>query len=377
MRAIRDAGYGMALITGRDYSPGPEWDLKDIRVYRVRSLVKYLSPRRDLWSLVHLCRLIRHIRPDGVHTHLAKAGILGRWAAHLCGVPVIIHTVHGPTFPATLPILRRAIFRGLERATGRITDHFVFVGEDVRSEYVESGVCRMDNSSVVRTGRPDAEIDELQCMEEEERSGLRSAILQEGGDRVLIANVGRVVPSKQQDHAIRVLQELRHKGVKAHLVVIGEGFLKEEKGFLESLRALAEKVGVADHVTFTGHREDALRIMAASDAVLHTSRHEGLSNILVEAALAGTPVVTYAVSGAREVIRDGETGFIVSQGDIRTAADRLYYLATHGPEAREMGFRAREAISGEYRESRMIQRKLDFYERVFRARKDPGKASPV
>ena len=364
--ALRDAGYRTALVVGREFHPGAAWDLGGIELHRVNSMVKYLSPRKDLAAFRELVALFRRIRPEVVHTHLAKAGILGRWAASVCRVPVIIHTVHGPTFPSTLPRHRRVPFRMLEWAAGRVTDHFVFVGEELRGEYMRSGVCTPRNSVVIRTGRPDKEIDAVLSLSGDERGALRRSLLKNGED-VLIANVGRVVPSKQQDHAIRVVHELRQRGVGAHLAIVGEAFLEEEQGTMASLRGLAEGLGVADHITFTGHRDDVLRIMAASDAILHTSRYEGLPNILVEAGLAARPVVTYAVSGAREVIREGETGFVVDQGDIPAAAERLSFIAGHPSVAREMGERARSLVSGEYRESSMIRNKLAFYENILRS----------
>jgi len=269
LRAIRDSGYNIALVVGRDYHPSPDWDLSGIRVYRVPNLVKYIDPVKDFLVLWDLVALIRRIRPDAVHTHLAKAGILGRWAAYLSGTPLILHTVHGPTFPATLPFYRRLPYLCLEWITGRITDHFVFVGEEVCGEYIRKGVCKPQNSVVVRTGRPDAEIDEIARAAETERSFMRHSLLN-GTHRFLIACVGRIVPSKQQDHAVRVLHRLRQMGVNAGLVVVGEGYVKEEKGYLDRVRSIVEELDLRNHVCFTGHRDDALRVMDAADAILHT-----------------------------------------------------------------------------------------------------------
>jgi len=369
LRALADHGYRVLIVSGRDCDPHPDWNMEGIPIHRVESLVKYIHPLKDARALYDLWRTLRRLRPHTVHTHMAKAGILGRWAARLCKTPIIFHTVRGPTFSGTLPFHRRAIYRTLEWATGRITDHFVFVGENLRREYVQNRVCRYDNSVIVRTGRPDCEIEELFRIGEEDLSRLRDSFLR-NGDEMLIVNVGRVVPSKRQEHAIRVVRELRERGVKAHLALVGEGLLKEEKGYLAYLKDLTDRLGMAPHVTFTGHRDDALRIMAASDAILHTSRYEGLPNILVEGALAGRPVVTYSVSGAREVIRDGKTGFIVEQGDIQGAVQRLLELARQPLKAREMGLRARLCVSDQYRESRMIRSKVEFYNRVLGS---PGK----
>jgi len=364
LRAMRDHGYRVSIITGRDCNPAPDWDLNGIEVLRVPCLVKYIDPARDLKALWTLIRLLRHIRPDAVHTHLAKAGILGRWAAWLSRTPFILHTVHGPTFPATLPAHKRMPYLWMERIAGRITDWFVFVGEEVRVEYTQAGVCGHMNSVIVRTGRPDAEIEAAARATEAERDDMRGSLLN-GNHRFLIACVGRIVPSKQQDHALRVLHRLRQMGVDAGLVIVGEGYVREETGYLGRLERIAQDLGVIDHICFTGHRDDALKIMSASDAILHTSKYEGLPNIMVEAAIVSKPIVAYEVSGAREVVRDGRTGFILAQEDIDGAAEKLALLAADPERSKRMGALANATVSAEYRESTMIRNKLAFYDRIF------------
>ncbi len=372
LRAFKDAGYAVVLVVGRDFNPAEDWDLSGMAVYRVSSLVKYIDPLRDLRALRDLFRLFRRIRPYAVHTHLAKAGILGRWAAFLSGTPLILHTVHGPTFPAVYSSHRRFIYWFLELVMGRITDHFVFVGQELCNDYVNGGVCSMKSAVIVRTGRADAELDALEATDPADLRAIRRSFA--GDDQFLMACVGRVVPEKQQNHAIRVLNHLRSSGVDAKLVVVGEGLLKEEKRYIHCLHDIVAELELERWVVFAGHREDAMKIMAASDVVLHTSKREGLPNVLVEAALVKKPVVTYAVSGARELIRDGVTGFIVDQGDVQGASDQLLFLQRHPEAAREMGLKAYRAVSAEYRESAMIRKKLAFYRNLFDRVRIPGPA---
>jgi len=363
LRALKNNGYDVILIVGREFEPACEWDLNGIGIHQIDSLVKYLDPVNDLKAFLALKDLLRKLRPHAVHTHLAKAGMLGRWAARLNRTPITLHTVHGPTFPKTLPVMKRIPYRLLERATGRITDFFVFVGDELRREYIEGGVCCREDAVVIRTGRPDKEIDAMLRIKKEALQNLRGSLLPSGDD-VLLVNVGRVVPSKQQDHAIRIVHEMRQKGVKAHLVIVGEAILEEEKEYGKALMEVARRLKMEEHVTFTGYRDDALEVMAASNVVLHTSLYEGLPNILVESALVGVPVVTYAVSGAAELVTNGVTGFIVAQGDMKEATDRLCFLVNHPLLSELMGKRARRRLSGEYRESAMIRSKLHFYRKV-------------
>jgi glycosyltransferase involved in cell wall biosynthesis len=190
--------------------------------------------------------------------------------------------------------------------------------------------------------------------------------------------VGRVVPSKQQEHAILVIQKLRQMGINAKLIIVGEAFIKEEKRYMGSLKKLVHQLYLKDHVSFSGYRTDALDIMASADAILHTSKYEGLPNVLVEAGLAARPVVCYAVSGAQEVIHEGKTGYIVEQGDVSKATERLFYLATNPPKADKMGLAAHDIISKEFRESTMVERKLGLYKEIFEKQRmdSVGKRGP-
>lgn len=368
LRALRDNGYRIALIVGRDFDPSPLWDFSGIDLYRIPSLVKHVDPVRDLWSIHSLLQIMRSIRPDAVHTHLAKGGILGRYAARLCRVPMILHTVHGPTFPPFLPVYKRMIYRALEQFAGRVTHRFVFVGEEIRDDYIRAGVCQRENSTVIRTGRPDAELEALNGISREKRNDLWTPCPGSRREPFLIVNVGRIVPSKQQEHALVILDHLRRSGVNAALVVVGKALVREEKKYVHRLKKCVLELKLGKYVRFMGYRDDVLELMAASDAVLHTSKYEGLPNILVEAALAKRPVVTYKVSGAGEVVDEGITGFIVSQGDIEGAVERLRFLSESSERRRMMGEAAFKTISDEYCESAMIQNMLIFYDKTFKAK---------
>lgn len=370
LRHVADNGYRITIVAGRDIALHPHWDMDGIALCRVPDLVKYIAPAKDLRALFALARLLKRLRPDVVHTHLAKAGILGRWAAWWADVPMIVHTVHGPTFPPTLPPHKRLVYRWAEWMTGKVTGTFVFVGEELRQDYIRSGVCSAENSTTIRTGRTDRELETIANLTAEEKAGLRSSLMPSRPHRFMVACVGRIVPSKAQDHAIRVIHALRNRGIDAGLVIVGEGLLKEEKSCEQRLKQLVSALALEKHVEFTGHRADCLQIMSAVDAILHTSRYEGLPNVLVEAALTAKPVVTYAVSGAREVIRDGRTGFIVPQGSIAGAVEKLFLLAADPKMAAAMGRMAFASICAEYRESVMIRKELALYRQLFR--RQPG-----
>jgi glycosyltransferase involved in cell wall biosynthesis len=371
------AGYQVTLVVGRDYEPAPHWDMNDFDVHQIKSLVKYISPVKDIQTFFLLAKAFRKIRPDVIHTHFAKAGLLGRLAAYFSRTPLILHTVHGPTFAKTLPVHKRIGYRWLETVVGRITNYFVFVGEEIRNEYIHAGVCDNYNSVVIYTGRPDEELDRIKELGTTDKQGCRQSFFKTKKAFIVVC-VGRVVPSKQQEHAILVIQQLRQMGINAKLIIVGEAFIKEEKRYVGFLKKLVDQLYLQDHISFSGYRTDVLDIMASADAILHTSKYEGLPNVLVEAGLAARPVVCYAVCGAREVIHEERTGYIVEQGDVSKAAERLFYLATNSPEADKMGLAAHDIISNNFRESTMVKRKLGLYKELFeRQRLDSvGKRGP-
>jgi glycosyltransferase involved in cell wall biosynthesis len=356
------AGYQVSLVVGRDYEADPKWDIGEISVYQIKSMVKYIDPVQDIRAFFSLYRLLREIRPDVVHTHLAKAGVIGRWAAFFCGqVPLILHTVHGPTFAPTLPVYRRVLYKSIERLSGFITDHFIFVGEEIRDEYILAKVCNESKSTVIYTGRPDEEVDRISCISQNRLRAIRKLFFSRD-DPFLLATVGRLVRSKQQDHAIRVVYELRRRNIDCKLLLIGVAFIREERHYVQYLKKLVTQLNLEEHVHFCGYREDVLEIMAACDAIL-----EGLPNIVVEAGLACKPIVCYEVTGVKEIIEEGRTGYIVKQGDIIGATAALFYLATHQEQAKRMGLLAHNGVKKEHRESSMNEKKLYMYRNLFRS----------
>lgn len=360
-RALADRGVPVTQVVGRDHQLPAAWDTTGIDIVTIPELVKYVSPFQDLAALVRLHRFFRQARPRVVHTHLAKAGIVGRLAARLAGVPVIVHTVHGPTFARGIHPLKRLVYRALERICGTFTDHFIFVGEELRQEYVRAGVCPPEKTRVIRSGRPQGDFRHVDAQAPAEREALRNALTDERG-ATLVGYVGRIVPSKNHDFAIRMQQRLRSRGCKAHLVIVGEGHLAEERAHEHRLRRLAAELGVGAFVHFVGFQSDVLRYTRAMDVLILPSRYEGLPNVAVEAGIAGRPMVACEVGGIREVLVDEVTGYVVAQGDLAAFTDRVAELAENPQRAAAMGAAARRRVEGMYDLDRMIAEKLAFYE---------------
>jgi len=327
-------------------------------------LIKYISPGRDLIVPWKLWQIIKRIKPDLVHTHLAKAGIVGRVAAAAARVPIIMHTVHGPTFPQHFHPMKRWGFRFLERMCGRFTDCFVFVGHELNHEYIVAGTCTSDSSVVIQTGRPDTVFDR-QRVSASRRVELRSQLCSGINPKMLLVTVGRLVPSKQLEDGIAVVESLHRRQVPVHLAVVGKCLLAEEQQYEIKLKKLATDLGIEQYVHFTGFRNDIIEIMESSDAVLLTSRYEGLPNVAVEAVISGSPLLSYDVSGVREIIGDRAKGVVVQQKDVEQIVVAVLQI-----KGRQTGGQARPRHENsdflrQFRESVMVSRKMQLYRKTF------------
>lgn len=353
-----EQGMKTSLIIGRDHDV-VQADLPGVDIHIVPELVKYIAPRLDLVAPLKIAEVLRDIKPDLVHTHLAKAGIFGRLAARKEQVPCIMHTVHGPSFPRHFHLGKRTLFLMLEKLCGRFTDHLIFVGHDLQQEYIKAGVCTYESSVVIQTGQPEAVFDRPRMINDR-KNELRLELCDGIPPAFCIVVVGRLVPSKQVEHAIQAVQILHHKKIVAHLAIVGKCLLPEEQQYEEKLDRLSQDIGVQPYVHFAGFRNDIIDVMEAADAVLLTSRYEGLPNVAVEAVIAGTPMVTYDVSGVQEIIETGVNGEIVPQGDVKSIAENLQQVARYVPFSKEKMCHHNKNLQF-FREGTMVEKKIHLY----------------
>lgn len=363
LRALRDAGYRTVNITGAAFEPSPDWDMGGIETTVIPSLHKSVSPRLDMLSFWRLQWILRSVKPDIVQTHLAKAGILGRSAAKLCKVPHVLHTVHGPTFPDSIGRKQAWLYRTLERCAASWTDRFVFVGEELRRQYIEGGVVGEWNSEIIQTGRPAAEFAAVDALSAAELMACRTA-WETPSDAFVLACVGRLVPGKDQIRAIDALKALHERGIKAFLWLIGEAHLPTEQDYRARLVDHIAALDLGAFVRLMGFQPDVLKLMATADAVLMTSRYEGLPNVAVEAGIAGRPLVAFRVSGLGETIEEGATGYVLNQDDMGGLVNRLEKLARQPDLVRKMGRAARQQIRTCFSAEAMVASKLALYRRL-------------
>jgi glycosyltransferase involved in cell wall biosynthesis len=333
--ALDPERYHVTLVTGQG---GPLTDraaAHGIDVVVEPSLVSPVSPRDDARALGRLTRLFAAGSFDVVHTHSAKAGAVGRLAAHRSGVPVIVHTYHGFPFHEFQGVARRAAYVAIERRLSRITDVVLAIGSGVATEALRRGLAR---PNALRTVTPVVEADVVRA-NALTRAAARTALGLPPGATV-VGTVGRMDYQKAPEHMLEAIARMRHHD--AILVWVGSGPLEEET------RALAERLGVSSRVRLLGERSDVAALLPALDVFAMSSRYEGLPCAVVEAMRCGLPVVATAVNSVPDLVVPGESGVLVRPGNPAELAEALDGLVDDPGTTARLALRGQELAGRPY-----------------------------
>jgi UDP-N-acetylmuramyl pentapeptide phosphotransferase/UDP-N-acetylglucosamine-1-phosphate transferase/glycosyltransferase involved in cell wall biosynthesis len=321
------------------------------RLETIPSLGPEVRPLSDIRALFALTRIVRRFRPDIVHTHTAKAGLLGRTAALFAGRrrPVIVHTYHGHVLEGYFGRLQSALYRILERWLGRVSHCLIGVSKATVDDLVRLGIANPEKFRVIPLG---LELDRFTKANGPERTRFRAELGVDDED-VLLAYVGRLVPIKRVDRAIRAVAEARAAGAPVRLAVVGDGVLREE------LEAFAESLGLNGHVSFLGYRSDLEAVTAGCDAALLTSDNEGTPVALIEAAAAGRPAIATSVGGVPEVV--GDAGILVRADDPSALVNAIVHLARTPGLRDKLGARALGRVLPRFASERLLGDMDDLY----------------
>jgi len=317
----RKSGIEVNLISGPTTGPEgslePEVEKIPGLLTMVPEIVRPVHPVKDLLALRKLETIFRQQKPDIVHTHSGKAGILGRLAARRAGVPVIIHTIHGPSFGDFQNAAANLVFRAAEKYAARATTHFVVVADAMKSQYLAAGIGAPEQYTKIFSG---FQLEPFLTAENDLALRKRLGIAPED---FVIGKIARLFRLKGHDDLFAVAPELVRRNPKIKFLLVGDG---EWRGRFENL---ARTFGLTNHFIFTGlvPPAEVPRYVGIMDALIHLSLREGLPRALPQALAAAKPVVAYDGDGAREVCRDGETGFLVKPGDLTSLRNRLLQLA--------------------------------------------------
>ncbi len=302
--------------------------------------VKRVLIRGDVDPLLvrRLYQLLREGNYDLVHTHLIHADLYGTLAAKLAGVPIIVSTKHNEN------VFRRYPFYAfLDRTAARFADRIITISDSLKRFAVE--VEGLDAEKIVRIhyglGPTPASTDDT------DRLSLR-AELGISRETPLAATVARLIPQKGHVYLLHAFRRVLETSPEAKLLVVGDGYLREE------LESLAQELDMASNVIFTGFRKDVPRILNGIDLFVLSSLWEGFGLVLLEAMAASKPIVATRVSAIPEIVLDGETGILVPSNDPELMAEAITRLLTQPTLAKQMGCKGKQRLEQEFSEQKMI-----------------------
>jgi glycosyltransferase involved in cell wall biosynthesis len=306
-------------------------------------LLRQVSPLHDLRALRQMAARMRAERYSIVHTHSSKAGILGRIAARLAGVPVIIHTVHGWSFHDYMSPAVRWTYILLERLTARFSQALIVVAERDIHKGLQAGIGKKEQYHLIRSAIPLDEFDPSKID--------RQAVRRELGlppDCVVIGNVGRFSAQKNPLDWVRVAGEVGRSRPEVRFLLVGDGPLRGE------VEAGLAQEGLSARSVLTGLRRDVPRMMAAMDIFLLTSLWEGLPRVLPQAMAMGLPVIANQADGTLEAIQPGLTGYLCEAGQITKMAQHCIDLVDQPTQRQAMGECGQAFAAQEFDLHRMI-----------------------
>jgi len=355
-------GIEVSLVSGP--TSGPEGSLQCAFAERpgmltiIPPLLRPIHPWKDLLAYRQLTRHFRSLRPDIVHTHSGKAGILGRLAASKAETPIIIHSIHGPSFGTFQGLLPNVLFRASERYAGRVTTHFACVADAMKQQYLAAGIGEPEMYSRIFSGFPLAPfLASTNNLHLRAKLGLQS-------EHIVVGKIARLFRLKGHDDLFDVAPGLIRQCPDLRFLLVGGG---EWRGRFE---ARARGMGLEKYFIFTGlvQPSEIPALVGIMDFLVHLSRREGLPRALPQALAAARPVIAYDCDGAKEVCLDGETGFLVPAGDVANLSSRILHLAQHPALREQLGSAGRQFVRERFSVETMVETLHKLYLRLVQQR---------
>lgn len=353
----REAGHAVRLLVGPTLGPEgslvPDALAADVDYQETPDLIRSVSPLTDLRAYIALRRTIREYHPDVVHTHSSKAGILGRLAAWHERVPFVTHTIHGlPFHPYQNPLVRQLYIQS-ERYAARCCHRIISVCDTMSEKAVAARVAAPEKFCTVYSGM-DTEIFLSPPQPREyyrEKFGIRP-------EEIVLGKVARLFELKGHDDLFAAFAALKDRYPQARLLLVGDGAWKER------LVAHAQALGIFERIIWTGllHPNEVPQAIHAMDVLVHCSLREGLARVLPQALLAGVPVVSYDIDGAKEVVLPGESGWLVAPRDEAGLQRALSEALSDLPAARQLAINGREHCREIFDWRYMTRRLLNVYQ---------------
>jgi glycosyltransferase involved in cell wall biosynthesis len=319
----------------------------------VPDLVRQVSPWHDLRALSGMARIMRQAGYTIVHTHSSKAGILGRLAARMAGVPIIVHTVHGWSFHDYMPAPMCTFYKLLERWIASFTDAIIVVTDRDKQKGLQAHIGKEEKYHLIRSAIPLEDFNPASTNRQATRQALKIP-----SKAVVVGNVGRFSEQKNPLDWVRVAGIIGRSDPRIHFLLVGDGPLRP------LVETRLQEEGIRDRTILTGLRRDVASLMSAMDIFMLSSLWEGLPRVIPQAMAMGLPVVANQADGTDDAIHDGENGYLCSPGEVEMMAERCQDLVCDPLKRLEMGERGRAYATKEFDLQRMITQIEALYEQL-------------
>lgn len=362
-KVLAQRGHDVTLITGP--ALGPEGELfnqvqgQDYKVVVIDRLRRAINPFNDTISYFQIKKLLRQLHPDVVHTHSAKAGILGRFAGYSLkgewaeNLPAVIHTIHGLAFHPYQNATLNKFYIAVEKSAAKRTDFVISVADAMTAQATAVGIGKPEQYVTAYSA-----IDEEDFMEpisQERRNDFRRKYgISE--DAVLLVTVARLFMLKGHDYIIESAKELSKRFEKCVWLFVGDGNLSEK------YKLQVQELGLADRIKFTGLLPPSQIPLAiqSSDVLVHCSLREGLARTLPQAMLCGRPAVSFDVDGASEVVNE-KTGRLIEPKNVEQLIAACAELIEDESLRIKLGEKGRELVKEKFAPDTMVDTIEDVY----------------
>ena len=316
-------------------------------------LVRNINPVLDIFAFIHIYLIFSYNKYTIVHTHSSKAGIIGRWAARLAGIPYIIHTVHGWSFNDYQPLILKRFYIFLERITARFTAKIICVSKRDLQAGLQYKIAAEQKFVFIKYGVPLAELrnQSVDLFQKRKEFGITN------GDPI-VGMISCLKPQKSPLDYIKASIKIYEKMPNVNFLLVGEGVLKTR---CEKLLATTPLNG---RFIFTGWRRDISEILDILDVVVLTSKWEGMPISIIEALCKGRPVVATNVGGVPELVKDGVTGYITHPGAYEEVAEKVLKILKDTLSFNKMKEEASLSIDDSFGLERMVGEIEDLYQRL-------------
>ncbi len=346
-KGLDPALFEQIVITGEGGLLLPELAaIQHIRHFVVSELnrqIGFQSSWTDFKAILKIRKILRSERPQIAHTHTPKAGIVGRWAARLSGVPRIIHTYHGFGFSESHPSWQKRIYIGIERITALITTRFVVVSDRNRLKGQAYGIFPQPQCELIRSG-----VDFSPFRNQKLDKTQKKMELGLSPSDMIVGIVASFTPPKGLIYFLDTAKKVLDQLPCTLFLMVGDGELRPQ------LENRIRELGIEGKVKLLGWRRDIPELLQVFDVFLLTSLWEGLPRVLVETMLTGTPVVASNVDGIAEVVQHGKNGFLVAPTDTDAMARWVIHLL-RDEELRQRLGKAGQAMAAEFSADRMVE----------------------